>query len=477
MKTKIGEKSKKEKISGVGGWLKAYPGAALLVALALVGGVGCAVANMPESEEQVPENTPVVEQPQEETKEPEKQEEVVAKTTDEVSEEIVAAGAESVSFTSAEEGLTVDIVLKAEATEEDVTVVNDAVKALLADTAFVKANLFENAEETANKAYTINYILGAPEGEEEAKAAYITTAGYYASEGRKGWLYTCNAAWSGPEAVEVEEEDVPVANATPDAAAPSTTTSTTTTENAAASTTENNTTNNQQQATTPTTQNQIESIEPEEIVDDGSLRSKAKKAHSKNSDVIGWLYIPGTNISEPVTHTNNNSYYMTYNVNHQKETIAGKPSWLRGALIADYECNFNAGLPTNTIIYGHNWNNVNGNLVDNNPNDKMFAEVHKYADANFAASHPTIKFSTTQRDYTYKVFAAFYTHQNWTDYIYAYPDAQKFANVISTAKSKSLHNFGVNVSTNDKIITLSTCTRMMGATDQYRFVVMAKLVG
>jgi len=471
MKTKIGEKSKKEKITGIGGWLKAYPGAVLLVAVALIGGIGYGVANLPEAEEEVPE-TPVVEQPQEEVKEPEV---IVAKTTDEAVEEIITAGAESVVFTAEEEGMSVDIVLAAEATEEDVNTVDAEVKALLTDAAFVKANLFENEEEKCQKVYNINYMLGEAEDEEEseeAKAAYISSAVYYASEGRNGWLYTCAKAWSGPEAVveEEETEDVPVASTTP--ATPSTTTP---------STTPNNTTGNQQQATTPSTQTPAQNeIKPSQTVETltGSNSSKAKQLkRNTNSDVCGWLQIPGTNINEPVTHRNDNQYYMTYNIYHQKEVIAGNQYWLKGALIADYECNFNNGLPTNTIIYGHNWNNVVQPLADNNPNDKMFAEVHKYADANFAANHPYIYFSTTEKDYKFQVFAAFYTHQNWTDYIHAYPDAQRFANVINTAKSKSLHNFGVSVNTNNKIISLSTCTRMMGATAEYRFVVMGKLVG
>ncbi len=469
MKTKIGEKSKKEKITGVGGWLKAYPGAALLIAVALVGGAGFAIANLPEAEE-VPE-TPVVDQPQEEVKQPEEPEVVVAKTIDEATEEIIAAGAESVEFTSAEEGMTLDIVLKADAVEDDVVAVDDAVKAILTDSAFVEVNLFESTDEKVAKAYAVNYMLGETKGEEEAKAAYTSSANYASNSSRNGgMMYVAKTAWSGPEAVE--EEDVPVASTTPET--PSTTTPSTTTPS---TTTPNNTTGNQQQATTPSTQTPITPSQPIETLT-GSNSSKAKQLKKNtNSDVCGWLQIPGTNISEPVTHRNDNQYYMTYNIYHQREVIAGNQYWLKGALIADYECNFANGLPTNTIIYGHNWNNVVQPLTDNNPNDKMFAEVHKYADANFAANHPYIYFSTTEKDYKFQVFAAFYTHQNWTDYIYAYPDAQRFANVINTAKSKSLHNFGVSVNTNSKIISLSTCTRMMGATDQYRFVVMGKLVG
>lgn len=474
MKTKIGEKSRKEKITGVGGWLKAYPGAALLIAAAVIGGVGYGVATMPKAVDTP--DVPVMEQPQEETKEPEKpvKEEVVAKTTDEAIEEILSAGAESAEFTAADEGMTLDVVLSAEATEEDVAKVDGAVKALLTDAAFVEVNLFEKTDEKVAKAYTVNYMLGEVEGEEEAKAAYISTANYASNSSRNGgMMYVAKTAWSGPEAVEVEEEteDTPVASTTPGTTTPSATTPSTTTPN--------NTTGNQQQATTPSTQTPAQTT-PAQTVETltGSNSSKAKQLKQKtNKDVCGWLQIPGTGINEPVTHRNDNQYYMTYNIYHQKEVIAGNQYWLKGALIADYESNFNNGLPTNTIIYGHNWNNVVQPLADNNPNDKMFAEVHKYADAGFASSHPYIYFSTTERDYKFQVFAAFYTHQNWTDYIYAYPNAQKFANVIKTAKSKSLHNFGVNVSTSDKIISLSTCTRMMGATAEYRFVVMGKLVG
>ena len=201
-----------------------------------------------------------------------------------------------------------------------------------------------------------------------------------------------------------------------------------------------------------------------------NLASKAKQYKTSiNSDIIGWLNIPGTGIDYPVTHTNNNTYYMNHNIYKQADRD--------GALLTDYECNFKNGLPTNTVIYGHNWNNYLAPLADNNPKDKMFDEVHKYADATFAGNHPYIYFSTTEKNYKYQVFAAFYTHVNWTDYLYCYPNATRMQNIISTAKKSSLHDFGVGVSTSDKIISLSTCTRMKGNTNQYRFVVMAKLVG
>ena len=48
--------------------------------------------------------------------------------------------------------------------------------------------------------------------------------------------------------------------------------------------------------------------------------------------------------------------------------------------------------------------------------------------------------------------------------------------IVNGARSRSRHNFDVEVTTSDKILTLSTCTRAYGASDQQRFVVMARLL-
>jgi len=48
--------------------------------------------------------------------------------------------------------------------------------------------------------------------------------------------------------------------------------------------------------------------------------------------------------------------------------------------------------------------------------------------------------------------------------------------MISEALKRSIHNYNVNVSTSDQILTLSTCTRVYGQRSDQRFVVMAKKV-
>lgn len=116
-----------------------------------------------------------------------------------LAEEVKAASAavSEVVFTETEEGITVDVKMSAEATEDDVNAANDVLVAALKAENAVAANLFQNTEEKCEKAYSINYYVG-------EEVAYTAGAGYSAGPGRKGMVYVCNVAWSGPEAVAAE---------------------------------------------------------------------------------------------------------------------------------------------------------------------------------------------------------------------------------------------------------------------------------
>ena len=72
----------------------------------------------------------------------------------------------------------------------------------------------------------------------------------------------------------------------------------------------------------------------------------------------------------------------------------------------------------------------------------------------------------------WQIFAVFYTEgTDW--YIYDDTDA---AVLSAEAKRRSIFNYDVDVRSGDKILTLSTCTRVYGNHSNQRFVVMAKLI-
>lgn len=203
-----------------------------------------------------------------------------------------------------------------------------------------------------------------------------------------------------------------------------------------------------------------------------SLAEKAAEFKtSTNDDTIGWVNLPNTNVDYPVVHKEgreNYAYYESkgYDKNYSRD----------GVIWADYECTF-PELSQNTTLYGHNWHNIYTPRTQANAqsNDTMFSLVMSYHYPEFAQENPFIYFSTTEKDYVFQVFAGFYTDLSF-GYNFANMTQEQFQQVIAEAKAKSLANYNVPVTSEDKILTLSTCTRMYGNTENQRFVVMAKLV-
>lgn len=189
----------------------------------------------------------------------------------------------------------------------------------------------------------------------------------------------------------------------------------------------------------------------------------------QNSDVVGWLKIPGTNINYPVVQGPTNNYYLElgYDKNYS----------FNGVIWADYDVKSGtrSEISDNTVLYGHNWTNYSATPRIGNANDVMFAQLTGYHYLSFAQQHPYIYYSTEDEEMVWQVFACFYTEDSFY-YIDCNPTQEWFSQIISEAKDRSLHNFDTSVTTSDKILTLSTCTRAYGQREDQRFVVMARLM-
>lgn len=192
-----------------------------------------------------------------------------------------------------------------------------------------------------------------------------------------------------------------------------------------------------------------------------------------NADVKAWLKVPGTNINYPVLQSASGyapHYYLDKNI--YKQTSRD------GVIYAGSTCKFgtgSAGLSKNTVLFGHNWTNYSAAPRIGNASDVMFAQLTSYHYLNFSKAYPYLWFSTDSQEMTWVVFAAFYTDVSF-NYIEPNPTDAGLAAIISGAKARSRHNFGVEVSSSDKILTMSTCTRAYGSSDKQRFVVMARLL-
>ena len=188
----------------------------------------------------------------------------------------------------------------------------------------------------------------------------------------------------------------------------------------------------------------IESVEKYSI-DFQSLKQK-------NPDTIAWLKVNGTNIEYPVVQTTNNDFYMTHSFDKKKNSA--------GWVFMDYRNKID-GKDKNTVIYAHN--RKDGSLFGTLKN--ILTEEWQNNEENYK-----ISFITEKEKIEYKVFSVYKIEVE--DYYIntEFKTEKEFQNFIDKIKLRSKKIFDGNVTTDDQILTLSTCAD----NNKYRIVLHAK---
>lgn len=197
-----------------------------------------------------------------------------------------------------------------------------------------------------------------------------------------------------------------------------------------------------------------------------SVPAEYQEYYNRNNDFVGWIKIDGTEIDYPVVQADDNDYYLNHNFDKKKES--------RGTIFMDYTSDSNLGY-MNTVIHGHNW-------LD----DTVFSELPQYSDIDYYREHPVIEYNTRTEMHKWKIFAVFITtasadEDNGYLFNYVYPDMGgiNFDGYMAEINKRTLYYTGVDVNENDKILTLSTCTREVD-TRSYRadcrIVILARMV-
>ncbi len=177
-----------------------------------------------------------------------------------------------------------------------------------------------------------------------------------------------------------------------------------------------------------------------------------------NPDVVGWISIPGTDISYPVLqrrgNDDGNEYYLKRNI-YLEDAHAG-------SIFMDYRNDFdyvidgkkqlaNSG---NLIIYGHNMHDYT-----------MFGSLKHYInDANYYSAHPIVELNSNYRKYKYKIFAMIIVDiDDQTDTRFDYwnklefADERDFYDYVNEIKRRTIRLNDVDVKYGDELLTLSTC--------------------
>ena len=173
----------------------------------------------------------------------------------------------------------------------------------------------------------------------------------------------------------------------------------------------------------------------------------------KNPDTVGWIKVDGTKFNYPIVQAEDNDYYLSHAFN--KRSNAG------GWVFADYRVDFE-DFGRNTIIYGHNMNNKT-----------MFGSIPNMLYSGYLnnSSNYYIKISTPTSNTVWKVFSV-YTIEPEVYYLKTNFRTEPYDKFLSTIKGRSIYDFGIDVTTDDKILTLSTCDN----TGTKRVAVHAKMI-
>ncbi|MDR2672929.1 MAG: sortase [Coriobacteriales bacterium] len=162
----------------------------------------------------------------------------------------------------------------------------------------------------------------------------------------------------------------------------------------------------------------------------------------ENQDIYAWISIPNTEVDHPIfQHASDDNYYLTHNRDRQVSA--------EGALYSQSMNSTDFSDPV-TLIYGHNMINKG-----------MFATLHYFENADFFAANDVFYIYTPGHILTYRVVSAYLyddrhimnsfdfsnlqTVQDYFAFVQA-PDA-----LIANART------GVKLSSDDKIVQLSTC--------------------
>ncbi len=173
-----------------------------------------------------------------------------------------------------------------------------------------------------------------------------------------------------------------------------------------------------------------------------------------NPDVVGYLKVNNTNVDYPVVIAADNKYYLKKNLYGEDDR--------NGWIFMDFR-NSEKFLNDNTIIYGHNmyYSGV------------MFGTLHRVLNASWYNNpeNLTISFNTMYETMNWQIYSI-YTIPKTSDYLkVTFATDELKDEYIHMTKSRSIKDFQVEVTHDDYLLTLSTCT---GNND--RLVIHAKLL-
>lgn len=184
-----------------------------------------------------------------------------------------------------------------------------------------------------------------------------------------------------------------------------------------------------------------------------------KELKSINPDIYAWIYLPNTKVDYPVVRgekEKDDFFYLDHNIYGQYQ--------FAGTIYSELQNKPDMHDPV-TVMYGHNMRD-----------GSMFATLHSFEDASFFDKNTTAYVVTEDKIFTYLIYSAYSFDNRHILNSYNFENAESFSKYLDSTLQPRSYRYNVRenvkLTTDSRILTLSTCTESTGT----RYLVQGVLV-
>ena len=156
-----------------------------------------------------------------------------------------------------------------------------------------------------------------------------------------------------------------------------------------------------------------------------------------NPDIVGWIYIEGTQINYPIVQGEDNDYYLSHLFDGTYNSA--------GCIFLDAACSDDFS-SRHSIIYGHHMKN-----------DTMFGELMGYKKQDYYDEHAVALFLTPTNRYKVAFFSGYVAKDPSDAWQLTFEDGE-YEEWLDSIIQKSCIMSEISPELTNRIITLSTCT-------------------
>jgi len=184
----------------------------------------------------------------------------------------------------------------------------------------------------------------------------------------------------------------------------------------------------------------VETVENDEVKSLPTLLNPIDfaKLNALNDEVIGWIRIGAVDISYPIAQAEDNDFYL-HRTFLKEDNFAG-------CIFLNCD-NSRYFTDQNTIVYGHNMRNLS-----------MFGKLKRFAEQETFDKNPYIWIFTADFIYQYRIFSTSIVNRVGDPYRTTFSEEDFQAFIDESIESSEIDCGDVEVTTDDRVITLSTCT-------------------